>query len=305
MLKASLCALALAIGGATGFPTLAAVRIVATTSDLAALATAVGGDLVSVETIVPAAGDPEAFEPRPGDVDKIRRAEILVRVGLGYDSWLDKLLVRAGNARVMRGQAGYVDGSVGIPLLEVRGRSVVNEDGHSHGAANPHYWLDPHNAVIVTGGIAEALIRRLPEQQERILANRAQFVNAVGERLPAWTAQAPSRAGAKFIAYHNSWPYFARRFRLDVIDFIEPKPGIAPSPAHLARLISHGRQAQVRAVLHEPYEPVESSRFVADKLGIPVVVLATSVGSLPGTDDYFALIELNLKLLAKALGGSP
>ncbi len=288
------------------------VRVVATTADLAALATtfvlAFAGDGATVETIVPAGADAEAFVPRPGDIEKLRRADIIVRVGLGFDYWLDRLLVQAGNPRLMRGGDGYVDGSAGIPLLEVRGESIVNEGGHAHGAANPHYWLDPHNAVIITGGIAEALIRIVPAQRERIIAERERFLATLAERMAAWRAF----AGAKVIAYHDTWPYFARRFRLDVADFIEPKPGVAPSPAHLARLIDLGRQSErqpgqevhaaVRAVLHEPHEPVDASRFVAARLGVPVVVLAPSVGSMAGTGDYLALFDTNLATLGKALG---
>ena len=108
-------------------------------------------------------------------------------------------------------------------------------------------------------------------------------------------------AGMKLIAYHNSWPYFARRFRLDIIDFIEPKPGVAPSPAHLAGLISAARAAQVRAIVHEPYEPEDAARLLSGRLGVPFVVLATSVDSLPGTGDYFALLEYNVATLSKAL----
>jgi hypothetical protein len=111
-------------------------------------------------------------------------------------------------------------------------------------------------------------------------------------------------AGVKLIAYHNSWPYFARRFRLDVVDFIEPKPGVAPSPAHLAKLIAQGRQANVRAIVHEPYEPEDSSRLLAQKLDVPFVLLATSVGSVAGVNDYLALFEHNTATLANALGGS-
>src|SRR5262249_36303909 len=124
-------------------PASAAVRVVAATADLAALAAAVGGDLVEVETIVPPGSDPEAFEPRPGDLEKVRRADILVRVGLGYDYWLDRLIAQIGDKRLLRGGESYVDASAGIPLLEIRGQSVVNEGGHAHGVANPHYWLDP------------------------------------------------------------------------------------------------------------------------------------------------------------------
>jgi ABC-type Zn uptake system ZnuABC Zn-binding protein ZnuA len=279
-----------------------ALRVVATTTDMASLAAAVGGDLVTVESIIPATTDPEAFEPRPGDFDKIRRANLLVRVGLGYDYWLDTLVNRNGDRRLMRGGTGYVDASAGVPLLEIRGQSVVNEGGHAHGVANPHYWLDPENAVTVTAGIAEALARLLPQQQDRIFANRARFLAELSARLQRWSELLAPFAGARFIAYHNSWPYFSRRFRLDVIDFIEPKPGIAVSPAHLARMIVGGRDAQVRAILHEPYEPDDASRLLARKLDVPFILLAVSVDSVPGTRDYLALFDYDCAILAEALG---
>ena len=294
--------LTLAAAVAAVAPALAATRVVATTADLAALAAAVGENLVEVQTIVPPGSDPEAFEPRPGDLDKVRHADILVRVGLGYDYWLDRLIGQIADRRLMRGGGAYVDASAGIPLLEIRGQSVVNEGGHAHGVANPHYWLDPENAAIVTAGIAEALARRTPAQAARILANRERFLGQLNARLQRWSAQLAAFTGVKLIAYHNSWPYFARRFRLDIVDFIEPKPGVAPSPAHLAKLIAEGRRANVRAILHEPYEPDDASRLVAQKLGVPFVLLATSVGSVAGVKDYLDLFEYNTATLAKALG---
>ena len=283
-------------------PVLGALRVVATTTDLAALVAVVGGDLVTVEAIVPAGADPEAFEPRPGDLGKLRRASLLVRVGLGYDYWLDALVNKAGDNRLLRGGEAYLDASAGIALLEIRGQSVINEGGHAHGVANPHYWLDPENAIIITAGIAEALVRIAPEYRDRILANRQGFLSQLAKRRALWSRTLAPFAGVKLIAYHNSWPYFARRFRLDVIAFIEPKAGVAPGPAHLAQLISQGRNAPVRAVLHEPHEPEDSSRFVAQKLGVPLVRLAISVGSLDGTNDYLSLIDHNVASLANALG---
>ena len=279
-----------------------ALHVVATTTDLAALVAVVGGDLVTVEAIVPAGADPEAFEPRPGDLGKLRRASMLVRVGLGYDYWLDALLGKVGANRLLRGGEGYVDASAGIPLLEIRGQSVINEGGHAHGVANPHYWLDPENAIIITAGIAEALARIAPEHRDRIRANRQEFLIKLEGRREIWRQALAPYAAVKLIAYHNSWPYLARRFRLDVIGFVEPKAGVAPSPAHLAQLIAQGRSAKVRAVLHEPHEPEDSSRFVAQKLGVPLVKLAISVGSFKGTNDYLALIDHNVATLAKALG---
>jgi len=292
--------LAAALGLAA--PAQAQLRVVAATTDVAAIAAAVGGDLVTVETIVPAAVDPEAFEPRPGDLEKIRNAGLLVRVGLGYDYWLDKLVRQTGDKRLMRGGEAYVDASTGVPLLEVSGQSVVNEGGHAHGVANPHYWLDPANAKIVSLGIAEGLTRMLPAERARIAGNQERFVADLDRALARWTAQLAPVAGVKLIAYHNSWPYFARRFRLDVIGFIEPKPGVAPSPAQLARLVALGKKSAVRAVVHEPYEPEDAARFVAQKLGVSFVLLATSVGSAPEAKDYFALFDHNVAILAKALG---
>ena len=294
--------LALAATIAAAAPASAATRVVATTADLAVLAVAIGENLVEVETVVPPGSDPEAFEPRPGDLDKVRHADILVRVGLGYDYWLDRLIGQIADRRLMRGGEAYVDASAGIPLLEIRGESVVNEGGHAHGVANPHYWLDPENAAIVTAGIAEALARRIPAEAARILANRERFLGELNARLQRWSARLAAFTGVKLIAYHNSWPYFARRFRLDIVDFIEPKPGVAPSPAHLAKLIAEGRRANVRAILHEPYEPDDASRLVAQKLGVPFVLLATSVESVAGVKDYLDLFEYNTATLAKALG---
>ena len=295
--------LVLAVGAAivAAAPVAAAVRVVATTTDMAALVAVVGGDLVEVETIVPPATDPEAFEPRPSDLDRVRHATLLIRVGLGYDFWLDALINQIGDKRLMRGGDGYLDASTGIPLLEIRGQSVVNEGGHAHGVANPHYWLDPANAVIVTAGIAEALLRVAPAERNRIVSNREHFLTELEASRQRWSAMLAPFAGVKLIAYHNSWPYFARRFRLDVIDFIEPKPGVAPSPAHVAHLIGEGREAKVRAIVHEPYEPEDASRLLAQKLGVPFVRLATSVGSLPQTRDYLALLEFNVATLARAL----
>jgi ABC-type Zn uptake system ZnuABC Zn-binding protein ZnuA len=284
-------------------PASAVLHVVATTADMAALVAAVGGDRVTVDTLVPPATDPEAFEPKPGDIEKVRRANLLVRVGLGYDFWVDALIARTHDKRLMRGGEGYVDASNGIPLLEIRGQNVVNEGGHAHGVANPHYWLDPDNAAIVTASIAEALGRLAPAERDALVANRQGFLAELDRRRVRWNAALAPFAGAKLIAYHNSWPYFARRFRLDIIDFVEPKPGVAPGPAHLARLIAEGRKAGVRAVVHEPYEPEEASRLVAQKLGVPFVRLATSVGSVPHTEDYFALLEFNVTVLARALGG--
>jgi ABC-type Zn uptake system ZnuABC Zn-binding protein ZnuA len=283
-----------------------ALRIVATTSDLASLARSVAGELAQVESIIPPGADPEAFEPRPSDLAKLKGAQAVVRVGLGYDHWLDKLLSAHGDAAVNRGGPGYVDGSIGIPLLEVKGRGLdaATRDGHAHGLANPHYWLDPANAEVITGGIAEALIRIAPQTTERIVANRDGFLGQLKRRLADWERLLLPHRAARLLAYHNTWPYFARRFRFDIIDVIETKEGVSPSPARLAKLAALIRERKVRVILHEPFEPEEASQLLARRTGASVLKLAPSVGSLPEATDYISLFDYNVGTLARALSSA-
>jgi ABC-type Zn uptake system ZnuABC Zn-binding protein ZnuA len=304
--RAILCALVL---GALSFTPVAGqqrLNIVTTTTDLASLAQAVAGDVAAIESIIPPGADPEAFEPRPSDLGKLKGAAIVVRVGLGFDHWLDKLLYLHGDASINRRGPGYVDASVGMPLLEIKGRSieVATQDGHAHGLANPHYWLDPAHAEIITAAIAEAVIRVAPALSEKVIANRDRFLERLKARLAEWQQQlAPYRAAPLF-AYHNTWPYFARRFRLDIIDVIEIKEGVAPSPARLAQLAAKIRERRVRAILHETYEPEEASQLLARRTGIAVLKLATSVGSVPEAGNYLALFDYNIGLVARALAAA-
>ncbi len=184
------------------------------------------------------------------------------------------------------------------------GRGLEPQQGHAHGAANPHYWLDPANADTITAAIAEGIGRVAPELAERAAANRLRFLTALTARLDDWQKRLAPYEGAAVIAYHGSWPYLARRFRLNIVGVIETKPGIAPSPAHIATLIAGARDQHVRALLHEPFEPIETSRLVASRIGAPLIVLASSVGSLPGTDDYVSLIEHDVVTLVRAFGGA-
>jgi ABC-type Zn uptake system ZnuABC Zn-binding protein ZnuA len=177
-------------------------------------------------------------------------------------------------------------------------------DGHAHGLANPHYWLDPANAETISGGIAEAGIRVAPEMAEKIIANRDGFLSRLKASLARWEQLlAPYRA-ARLIAYHNTWPYLARRFRLNVVDVIEIKEGVAPSPARLARLAAVMREQKIRVIVHEPFEPEEASQLLARRTGAAVVKLAPSVGSLPDANSYLALFDYNVGTLAQALSAA-
>jgi ABC-type Zn uptake system ZnuABC Zn-binding protein ZnuA len=278
------------------------IPVVATTTDLRSLTEEVGGDFVAAVSLVPPNMDAEDYQPRPQDVLRLKNARLLVRVGLDYDLWADRLLAQAGRPEIGRGGPGYVDASFAIAVLELRGMSVGPGDGHAHGSGNPHYWLDPKNAEIVTGTILEALARIDPENAGHYEANRQAFLVRLQTKLTEWESRlAPLRA-MPMVAFHNSWPYFARRFRLDFIGFIETKPGVPPAPAHLAGIVRTMQARGARIVVREPQEPERDVAFVARSAGASIVTLAASVGGLPHTGDYIALFDANVAALTAAAG---
>jgi ABC-type Zn uptake system ZnuABC Zn-binding protein ZnuA len=275
--------------------------VVATTSDVASLVTAVGGDLVQVKTVIPPTANPEEFEPKATDLATLMDADLIVRVGLGYDFCIDRLTDRLGRPDLQQGGTRSVDVSTGIPLLEVTGRDPAAGDGHGHGLANPHYWLDPANAEIITANISKVIIRLLPNGSEAVMTNRTRFLANLRERLVGWKEQLAPYQGTTFVAYHNSWPYFARRFRLNIVGFIEPKEGVAPSVAQLAALMAKIRRDGVRAIIQETHEPKRYSEMLSARTGVPVVLLAPTVGSVPQATDYLSLMDYNVRVLADAL----
>ncbi len=272
-----------------------------TTTDLKSLVEVVGGDRVFVESIALPAQDPHSFEPRPGDFQLLKGAQMVVKIGLDHDLWIDSLLAETGNREIQRGGLGYVDASVGIPLLEVRSTSIAPIDGHNHGAGNPHYWLDPGNAEVITGGILEGLERIDPDHAEVYEANRSRFLQELENKLKIWEHQMAPWRGQPIVAYHNSFPYLARRFRLNFIDFIESKPGIPPSPTHVAELLREIRDRQVNVIIREPYESDRIPRLLSSKTGASVVTLVSSVGAIPQVQDYFSLFDYNIGALLAAL----
>ncbi|MFM0061074.1 metal ABC transporter substrate-binding protein [Paraburkholderia phytofirmans] len=283
----------------------AQIAVVATTSDVASLVSAVGGDLVRVKTIIPPTIDPEAFEPRASDFANLARADLIVRVGLGYDFWIDRLTDRLRRPELQQGGLRSIDASTGIPLLEVGGLNpLVPDDGHGHGMANPHYWLDPVNAETITANIATGIIRLAPDARDTVEANRNRFLANLHERLAVWSKQLAPYRGTAVLAYHNGWPYFARRFQLDMVGFIETKEGVPPSAAHLTVLMAQARQRGARAILQTAYEPRRYSEMLSARTGVPVVTLAPSVGSVAQAVDYLSMMDYNVGTLTRALASS-
>jgi ABC-type Zn uptake system ZnuABC Zn-binding protein ZnuA len=277
------------------------ISVVTTTTDLKALVEAVGGDRVRVESLAPAVHDPHAVEVKPGQLARLRDAVLLVRVGLDHEPWLARALRSAGNPRLAPPGPGNLDASQGIPLLQAETVRARPERGvHVHGLGNPHYWLDPENARVITATILGGLARLAPADQAVFTANRARFLERLEAGLARWSRALAPLAGLRVVVAHDSWPYFARRFGLVVVAAIEPSPGVPPSPQSLAALTARMREGGVRLIIAEPWSNAAVVSQVAARSGARTVTLAASVGADPEAADYIALFDLNVRRLVEA-----
>jgi len=273
--------------------------VVATTTDLRSLVEAVGGDRVAVDVLVSPVQDPHAVEIKPGQLVALKRAVLLVRVGLDHEPWLARAL------RTARGPDSLpadLDCSRGIALLQAETSRVRPERGvHVHGFGNPHYWLDPENARPITAGILNALARLAPNDRGYFERRRADFLAHLDAGLVRWQGALAPAKGARVVVMHESWPYFARRFGLEIVAAMEPTPGVPPSPASLASLTRQMKDARVRVIIAEPYSDAALVQRVAALGGAREVELAASVGALPEARDYLALFDVDVARLAEAL----
>jgi len=279
--------------------------VVATSTDLKALVEAVGGERVRVESLAPALHEPHAVDVKPGQLARLKSAALLVRVGLDHEPWLARVRATVNDPRFAPGGAADLDVSRGIDLLQTETPRVKSERGpHVHGFGNPHYWLDPANARPMTQTILDGLARLSPDAREAFGRNRARFLEQLDAGLRRWTDAMAPHHGARVVAFHDSWPYFARRFGLVIAATVEPVPGVPPTPASLAALTAGMKDAAVRVLIIEP----SASRAVADRVAAPngarVVTLVPSVGGNAEARDYLTLFDVNVQRLGEALAGT-
>lgn len=290
-------ALALA---ATGADAQGKVRVVTSLPDLKALTEAVGGDLVEVETLARGTQNPHDIEVRPSLMLKLRRADLFVRNGVGGDPWVEPLLVGGQNAKIFPGGLGYVDASVGVAIIAPSG-PVDRSRGDVHPEGNPHYTLDPATAVAVTGNIAEGLKRVAPRQAAVFETRRRDFLAQLDTAVGRWQRILEPVRGAHVVTYHETFTYFLRRFGLEQAGTVEDRPGIPPSPSHLANLIRVVKEQQVKAIVAEPYADQRTVELVARDSGARAIVLPSAVNGVKGTDTYLTFLEYNVNALAAAL----
>jgi zinc/manganese transport system substrate-binding protein len=277
------------------------LNVVTTTSDLRSITELIGGDKVDVSSIATGFQNPHFVDPKPSYIIKLSNADMFVTVGLDLETgWSPQLLTSSRNPKIQRGSKGYVDASVGVALLQVPS-SINRGEGDIHIYGNPHYWLDPINGKQIAKNICEGLEKISPENSALFEANLKAFDNKIDLKLKEWTTKMLPYKGAKLIAYHNEWCYFEQRFGLDIVDFMEPKPGIPPTPSQLVKIISEVKSNAIKVIISSPYFTTSSSDVVSKQTGTKTVILGTSVGAFDGIKNYFDLFDYDIDKLIQGL----
>lgn len=278
------------------------LKVVTTTTDLASITKEIGGDQVEVKAMARGYQDPHFVEAKPSFLIDLRDADLLEVVGLELEiGWLPPLLTQSRNQKIRPGGDGYLDLSRGAEILDRPKGTVDRSMGDIHAMGNPHYWLEPGNAIRIATLIERKLIDLRPEKESYFEGRLLSFKTRVNEAHKRWKKMLAPYENAKIVTYHNSWSNFVSRYDLDVVDYVEPKPGVPPSPAHMFRLIQKIKRDNVKVILVEPYFDLKTPNSIAQKSGARVLVMYPSVGGAEGLDDWIAVFDRNVRALAAAL----
>lgn len=280
----------------------AAVTVITTTEDLAALTREVAGDKARVDFIGRGYQDPHFVEAKPSFILKLAKADLLVVVGRDLEiGWLPPLVQQSRNARIQVGADGYLDASLAARILDVPTGPVTRAMGDVHPLGNPHYWLDPANGRRVAQAIAQKLSQLDPGSAATFAARYADFDRRLAEGEKRWDVLMAPYKGLKVVTYHRSWPNFCERFGLDVVGYVEPKPGIPPSPGHTIQLMREMRRLGVKILLVEPYFDSKTPDSIGRETGAKVLVMPPSVGGEKEITNYIELFDHDIQLLVSAI----
>jgi len=293
-----------ASGAAAAMPS-AAIKVITTTQDLASLVTDIGGDKVSVESLARGYQDPHFVEAKPSFVMKLYSADLLVVVGRDLESaWLPALITQSRNSKLQPGGAGYFDASQTVRILDMPTGPITRAMGDVHPQGNPHYWLDPANGRRIAKAL-ETKFAQLSAADAGYFAQRyADFDRRLAEAERRWKAALAPYNGTKVVTYHRSWSNFAEAFGLNVVGYVEPKPGIPPSPAHTLNLINEMKNQGIKLILVEPYFDLKTPNAIARDTGGTVLVVPPSVGGVKEASDYIRLFDYCVNLLVSSLKGA-
>lgn len=268
------------------------IKVITTSTDLRSIAEFIGGEKVRAESLAKGYSNPHEIDPKPSFMVKLSKADLFIRIGLDLEQWAQLLIDGARNPRIRFGSPGHVVAAVGVDLQGIRAGAMVDRSlGDVHIFGNPHYWLDPLNGKIIAQNILDGLTRISPENAEYFDENKRLFDKEIDIRLTGWEEKMKPYSGTKIVAYHRSWPNFSKRFGINVVDYVELKPGIAPSPAHIAALIKTIKAEGIKVIIREPCYESKIPNFISSKTDASVLILPVSVEGVKGVKDYFGLFD--------------
>jgi zinc/manganese transport system substrate-binding protein len=283
-------------------PAAAAVKVITTTEDLAAIVREIGGDRVSVEALARGYQDPHFVEAKPSFILKLHTADLLVLVGRELEvAWLPPLITQSRNAKIQPGAPGYLDASLNARILDIPTGQITRAMGDVHPQGNPHYWLEPGNGRRIAQAVQQKLTSLSASDAAYFSQRYADFDRRLTEAEKRWQAMIAPYTGLKIVTYHRSWPNFADAFGLNVVGYVEPRPGIPPSPSHTLALIQEMKRQDIKIILVEPYFDLKTPNAIARDTGAQVLVMPPSVGGVKEVTNYFQLFDYDLNLLVSAI----
>ena len=297
-----IAALATALAFAPAIPALAQLKVVTSTTDLADIAKAVGGDKISVVHISEGYQDPHFVDAKPSFILQLRNANVFAYVGLDLEiGWMPLLIDGARNPKIRPGGNGNLDVSKAVPLLDIPRGDVDRSMGDVHPRGNPHYWLDPENGRRIAHLFKTKFSELDPRNESAYEANEKAFGARVSAAEKSWAADLATIKGKPVVAWHTSWRYFAEYNGMNIVAFMEPKPGVPPSPAHLVSVIQTIKRTGAKAIIMEPFYDRKTADLVSRQTGAQVLILPPSVGGTPAVGDYIKLMTYDIRTLASAL----
>lgn len=280
----------------------AQLKVVTSTTDLYDIAKAVGGNKITATHIGEGYQDPHFIEAKPSFVLQLRNADVWAFVGLDLEiGWMPLLLDGARNPKIRQGGSGYLDVSRAIPLLDVPSGNVDRSQGDVHPLGNPHYWLEPENGRRIARLFRDKFVQLDGKNAAAYNANEQAFEARLNAAEKSWAPYLAQIKGKPVVAYHTSWRYFAQYTGMNIVSFMEPKPGVPPSVSHLAEVMADMRRTGAKVIVQEPFYDRKQADLVAGRVSGSVLVLPPSVGGAPGTGDYISLMTQDIQKLAAAL----
>jgi zinc/manganese transport system substrate-binding protein len=296
------CVVALAIAWSGVARAQSKLNVIATTEDLASIGREVGGDRITIESIAKGYQDPHFVEAKPSFILKLQKADVLIVVGRELEiGWLPPLVQQSRNGKIQPGAEGYLDASLGAQILEMPTGQITRAMGDVHPLGNPHYWMDPENGKRIAKEIADKLDQLRPNDRAYFDMRLNDFTARLDAAEKRWLAMMAPYKGTKVVTYHRSFPNFAERFGLEIVGYVEPRPGIPPTPQHTLDLMNEMKRQNVKIVLVEPYFDLKTPEAIGRETGAHVLVMPPSVGGVKEVPDYFKLFDYDINLFVDAM----